>query len=310
MKAVRLHARGDPERMVFEEEPLPRLGPGDALVRVHAAAITPTELTWSATWTTRDGADRLPVVPSHEVSGVVEAVGEHASGVAVGNPVYGLVDFWRDGAAAEYVAVPAADLAPKPPSIDHVHAAAVPLSGLTAWQALLDHAALSAGQRVLVHGGAGGVGAFAVQLARWRGAHVVATGSASDRDLLREVGVEDVIDYRTERFEARVRDVDVVLDTVGGDTLERSWSVIRPGGVLVTVAAPAPGSMPSRGDVRGDFFIVQPERDQLIELARLIDAGSLRPIVGGLFPLARAREAYLRAARGHTRGKVVLRVRD
>ena len=213
MKAIRLHARGGPEQMVYEDAPLPAPAAGEALLRVYAAGITPTELTWSETYRTPDGHERLPTIPGHDVSGVVEALGPGVSDVSPGDAVYGLVAFPRDGSAAEYVAVRAADLAPKPRSLDHVHAAAVPLSALTAWQALFVHAGLAAGQRVLIHGAAGGVGAFAAQLARWRGAHVSATASARHHDFLRELGVETVIDYRTTRFEEVLRDVDVVLDT-------------------------------------------------------------------------------------------------
>ena len=222
--------------------------------------------------------------------------------------MYGLLDFWRDGAAAEYVSVRSRDLAPKPSSIDHVHAAAVPLSALTAWQALFDHGRLSAGQRVLIHGAAGGVGTFAVQLARWCGAHVIGTGSQPNLALLRELGADEVIDHASARFEDKVRGVDLVLDTVGGDTLERSWGVLRRGGVLVSTAGPAPGDTAARYGVRGVFFVVESNRPQLVQIGRLIDAGSLRPIVEAVFPLAEARQAYEQGLRGHARGKLVLQV--
>jgi len=310
MKAARLHQRDGAEGIVYEDAPRPVPGEGDALVRVHAAGITPTELTWSTTWTTRDDKDRVPVVPSHEVSGVVEALGDGVREVQVGDAVYALLDFWRDGAAAEYVAGRAADLAPKPRSIDHAHAAAIPLSGLTAWQALFDHAGLSRGQRVLIHGGAGGVGTFAVQLAHWCGAHVTTTASADSAEFLRQLGADEVIDYHQEHFEDTVRDVDVALDTIGGETLERSWNVLRPGGALISVASAVSAETASRRGVRGVFFIVQPNRGQLIEIARLVDASVIRPIVEAVLPLALTRDAYVRGARGHGRGKLVLRVRD
>ena len=310
MKAARLHRRNGAEGIIYEDAPRPDPGEGDALVRVHAAAITPTELTWSTTWTTRDGKDRAPVVPSHEVSGVVEALGDGVREVAVGDAVYALLDFWRDGAAAEYVTVRASDLAPKPRSIDHAHAAAIPLSGLTAWQALFDHAELSRGQHVLIHGAAGGVGTFAVQFARWCGAHVTATASADSADFLRQLGADEVIDYRRVHFEDEVRDVDVALDTIGGETLERSWNVLRPDGALVSVASAVSADTASRHGVRGVFFIVEPNRGQLIEIARLVDASVIRPMVEAVLPLALTREAYLRGMRGHSRGKLVLRVRD
>ncbi len=310
MKAIRLHARGGPEQLVYDEAPKPTIGPGDALVRVHAVAITPTELSWSATYTTRDKVERLPTVPGHEVSGVVEAVASDVTSPAIGDPVYALTDFWRDGGAAEYVAVRAADLAPKPRSLDHVHAAAVPLSGLTAWQAFFDHAGLASGQRVLIHGAAGGVGTFAVQLARWRGAHVIGTGSARNASFLHELGADEVIDYTTTGFEDKIRDVDVVLDAVGGDTLARSWGVLRRGGVLVTVAGEVSPDKAAKFGVRGVSFIVEPSRAQLVKIAELLEAKTIRAIVEAVLPLARAREAYEQGLRSHTRGKLVLRVAD
>ena len=236
MKAVRMHKKGGPEELIYEDAPKPAPGTGDALVRVYACAITPYELSWSATYTTRDGGDRLPSIPGHELSGVVETVAPDVTDVMPGDAVYALTDFWRDGAAADYVVVRAGDLAPKPTNLTHTQAAAVPLSALTAWQALFDHADLSTGQRVLIHGAGGGVGTYAVQLARWRGAHVIGTARQNDTPFLRELGADEVIDYTAVRFEEKVRDLDVVLDTVGGDTLERSWQVLRPGGVLVTIA--------------------------------------------------------------------------
>lgn len=303
-----MHTRGGPEVLVYEDAPIPNPRLGEALVRVHAAAITPTEFTWNSTWTSPDGKDRRPIVPSFEVAGVVENVAADVSDVKVGDQVYGLLDFWRDGAAAEYVAARAADMAPKPKSLDHVHAAAVPLSGLTAWQALFDHANLSAHDRVLIHGAAGGVGTFAVQFARWRGAHVIGTASQGKTDFLRELGADEVLDYTSVRFEDKVRDVDVVVDTVGGDTLERSWGVLRRGGVLVTVVGDAPEELSAKYGVRGVSFLVQPNRVQLGQISDLMNAGTIRPIVDAVFPLAHAREAYERGLLGHNRGKIVLQV--
>ena len=254
MKAVRIHSRGGPEALVYEDAPVPKITKGDALIRVYAAAITPTEFTWNSTFTTSDGKDRLPVVPSFEVSGTVEEVASGVSDVSVGDAVYGLLDFRRDGAAADYVAVRAADMAPKPRSLDHVHAAAVPLSGLTAWQALFDHADLFAGDRVLIHGAAGGVGTWAVQFAHWGGAHVIGTASQRNAAFLRELGADEVLDYESVRFEDKLRDVDIILDTVGGDTLERSWGILRREGVLVTVAGDAPEEKATKYGVLRSIF--------------------------------------------------------
>jgi NADPH:quinone reductase-like Zn-dependent oxidoreductase len=308
MKTVRIHSRQGSEALVYEDAPVPKIAKGDALIRVRAAAITPTELTWNSTFTTSDGKDRLPVVPSFEVSGIVQEVASDVSDLSVGDVVHGLLDFWRDGAAAEYVAARAAHLAPKPRSLDHVHAAAVPLSGLTAWQALFDHANLSAGDHVLIHGAAGGVGTWAVQFAHWRGAYVIGTASRSKQAFLHELGADEVLDYTAVRFEDKIRGVDLILDTVGGETLERSWGILRRGGVLVTVAGDAPEEKAAKHGVRGVSFLVQPNRTQLIQIAQLIDGGTVRPIVEAVYPLSRAREAYERGLQGHNRGKLVLQV--
>jgi NADPH:quinone reductase-like Zn-dependent oxidoreductase len=307
MKAIRIHRRGGPEALVYEDAPIPALHAGDVLVRVHAASISPAEFTWQI-WETPDGRSRLPLIPSHEISGVVAAIALDVRDCAVCDEVYGLIDFFRDGGAAEYVAVRAAELAPKPRSLDHASAAATPLSALTAWQALFDHARLAPGQRVLIHGAAGGVGSFAVQLARWRGAHVIGTAAARDLDFVRSLGADDVIDHVATPFETVVRDVDVVLDTVGGAVTERSWSVLRRNGLLVTlVRQSSPEWMIGRA-ATGVFFVVEPRRTQLIELARLIDAGLIRPIVEAVLPLEQARAAYRRGMENHPRGKLVLAV--
>ncbi len=310
MKAIRVHSREGTKAMRFEDAPIPELGPGDALVRVHAAAITPTEFTWNSTFTAADGKDRLPTIPSFEVSGVVDATAPDVTGVARGDEVYGLLNFWRNGAAAEYVAVHAADLAPKPRSLDHVHAAAVPLSGLTAWQALFDHGRVSSGSHVLIQGAAGGVGTYAVQLGHHAGARVIGTASAKNAAFLRELGADEVIDYGVEPFEKRAQDLDMVLDTVGGETLERSWGVVRHGGALVTIVGDAPEARAAQQGIRAASILVQPSRTQLVELGNLIDRGVLRPIVEAVYPLARAREAYERGLLGHNRGKLVLQVHE
>jgi NADPH:quinone reductase-like Zn-dependent oxidoreductase len=307
MKAIGIHRRGGPEALVYEDAPIPALQPGDVLVRVHAAGISPAEFTWHI-WESPDGRSRLPFIPSHEVSGVVADIAPDVRDVEVGDAVYGLTDFFRDGGAAEYVAVRATELAPKPRSLDHASAAATPLSALTAWQALFDHARLTPGQRVLIHGASGGVGSFAAQLARWRGAHVIGTASARNADFVRKLGADDVIDYGATPFETVVRDVDVVLDTIGGATTEKSWSVLRRNGLLVTIVRqPSPEWTAGRAP-RGLFFLVEPSRTQLNELSQLIDAGTIRPIVEAVYPLNRAREAYERGIREHPRGKLVLEV--
>lgn len=304
MKALRLHGRTTPPPFVYEEAPRPEPGEGEVLVAVHAAAVTPTELQWAPTWTTRAGAARpLPIIAGHEFSGEVRAVGHGVTDLAPGDAVYGMNDWFRDGAQAEYCVARATEVAPKPRAIDHVHAAVVPISALTAWQGLIERAHLATGQRVLIHGASGGVGVFAVQLARRCGAHVIGTASASNVDFVRGLGADAVIDYRAQRFENAVRNVDVVFDTVGGETLERSWGVLKPGGTLVTVAASEEAAETPR--VREAFFIVEPKRSQLDEITRLIDDAELLALVGAVFPLAQGRDAY---AHKPAHGKVVLRV--
>ena len=304
MKAIRLHAHDGPEAFAYEEAPQPRPGEGEVLVRVHAAGVMHDELSWVPTWTTRAGEPRpLPVIPGHEFSGEIAALGAGVRDAGVGDVVYGLNDWYWDGASAEYCVARVADIAHKPASVDHVHAAATPISALTAWQGLIERAGLAAGQRVLIQGAAGSVGTFAVQLARSLGAQVTGTASAGNLDFVRSLGADKVIDYRAQRFEDAVRDVDVVFDTVGGPTLQRSWSVLKPGGRLVTVAASGEQTTDER--IRAAYFIVEPSRTQLAEIAQLIEGSALRPVVNEVFPLAEARQAYQHKP---VRGKVVLRV--
>lgn len=291
MRAVCLTRHGGPEAITIGDVPAPGPGPDEVLIDVRAAGVTPTELTWLPTWTTEDGAAReLPVVPGHELSGVVRAVGSAVGDLAPGDAVFGMNSWYRHGAQAERCLARAHEVAPKPRSIDHALAAITPISALTAWQGLVERARIEPGERVLVHGGAGAVGSFAVQVARLLGARVLTTVSARNVALVRGLGAELTIDHHATRFEDVARDVDVVFDTVGGETLARSWQVLRPGGRLVTVAAAGERTHDPR--VAAAFFIVQPSRVQLAHVAALIDAGDLRPLVGDRFPLAEARRAY------------------
>lgn len=300
MSAVRLHPPGGPAGLAFEQLDTPRPGAGEALVRVHAAAITRGELEWPV--------DRLPATPSYEFSGVVAALAPDVDDLTVGTSVYALHDFDRDGAAADYTVVAAGLLAPKPATLGHVDSAAVPLAALSAWQALFDHGHLREGQRVLVHGGAGGVGGFAVQLARWRGAHVAATASTGNVAAARRLGADQVVDHLAGRFEDAVGQVDLVVDTVGGERLRRSPAVLRRGGRLVSVAeTPSTEDAAARG-ITATYFVVTPNRKQLVELAGLIDGGRLRPSVDRVLPLADARAAFQLSLGDHPPGKIVLRV--
>jgi NADPH:quinone reductase-like Zn-dependent oxidoreductase len=289
MRVVRLRAAGGPEQLVLDETDKPRPGPMEALVRVHAAAITRGELGWPV--------DRLPAIPSYELSGVIEEVGAGVAGVAEGDEVFALTPFDRDGVAADYVAVRADLLVPRPRGLGHAESAAIPLPALTAWQGLFDHGRLGSGERVLIHGAAGSVGGLAVQLARAADAHVIGTASPADLDYVLEVGAHDVA---ADGFEDVLEPVDVVFDTVGGERLRRSRAVLRPGGRLVSVAEEPPGG--------GVYFVVEPNRDQLRSLANLVIGGELRPPSVEVFPLTSAPEAFARSLERGRRGKVVLSV--
>jgi NADPH:quinone reductase-like Zn-dependent oxidoreductase len=317
MMALRAHARGGPEQLVYEQAPTPVPGPGEALVEVHAGAITFAELTWEETWATRDGRDRTPIIPSHEVSGTVAGLGPGAGGaggVAPGDEVYGLIDFDRDGAAAQYVTLPAAHLAARPRSVSHTEAASLPLAALTGWQALVDHADLKPGERVLVTGGAGGVGVYAVQLAAILGGSVTATGRAAQREFVLGLGAGSFLASDSEQgadpASAPQDDrFDVVIDTVGGAVLDASFPMTRRGGRLVTLAAPPDQDKAAELGLQATFFVVTPDAAELARLAALVDAGTLRPVLSQTFPLRDGRKAFESAAVPHPPGKTVLIVR-
>jgi len=288
----------DPASLTSQSVPVPDPGPGELLVEVRATAVTSGELAWPETW---------PAIPCHDLSGVVAATGPGVTGWQPGDEVYGLVAFDRPGAAAEYVTASAADLAPKPASVGHVAAAAVPLGALTAWQALHEHAGLRPGQHVLVHGGAGGVGAYAVQLAKLAGAQVTATASARDLAFVAGLDADDVLDYAG-GFDERVRDVDVVIDPVGGATTTRSWPVLRSGGILVAIAEEPDPRRGGRDDVRSVYFVVRPDGVQLRELADLINTEQLRPVVSAVYDLSALPEAFLARRGERPPGKVIISV--
>lgn len=307
MMALRAHARGGAERLVSEPAPAPVPGPGEALVEVHAAGITFAELTWDLSWTAKDGQDRTPVIPSHEVSGMVARLGPGANGVAPGEEVYGLIEFDRDGAAAEFVTVPAAHLAAKPASVSHVEAATLPLAALTAWQALVDYAALEPGERVLVQGGAGGVGGYVVQLAAILGGDVTATGRAEDRDFVHHLGAASYLAIDEE--ERAPGKFDAVIDTVGGPVLDASYGLARPGGRLVTLSAPPDAKRAADLGVHAMFFVVTPDAVELARLAALVDEGKLRPVLSQAYALSDGRQAFESATKPHPPGKTVLSIR-
>ncbi|MFC0438480.1 NADP-dependent oxidoreductase [Kutzneria buriramensis] len=278
----------------------PHAAENDVIVRVHAAGFTPGELDWPATWTDRAGRDRTPGVPGHELSGVVVELGYGTTGLTVGQRVFGLTDWTRNGSLAEYTAVEARNLAPLAADIDHTVAAALPISGLTAWQGLFDHARLTVGQTVLILGAAGGVGSIAVQLAREAGARVIGSGRSDDRDVVLGLGAHEFLDVDAL---SGAGEVDVVFDVIGGDILERATALVRPGGTLVTIAAP-PTAQPKDG--RAVFFVVEPDRARLADLAQRVREGRLRPIVGDVRPLAETAAAFARHRR--TPGKTIIQV--
>jgi NADPH:quinone reductase-like Zn-dependent oxidoreductase len=301
MKAVRLIAPHGVHGVVVEEVGRPSPGAGEVLVQVRAAALTRDELNWPE--------DRLPAIPSYEVSGSIAELGPEVTGFEVGDAVYGLTGFDRDGVAAEFAAVPVDRLAIKPLSLSHAEASSIPLPGLSAMQGLFDHGRLDAGGRVLIHGGGGGVGAFAVQLAKIRGAYVIVTATGSRVRAAAELGADEVIDHQTLDF-TQIEPVDVVFDTVGGTRLAGSPTVVVPGGRIVSVAQRPPPSLGEEEGVESVFFIVEPNADQLAELSRLADAGDLRVLVDTTFPLDRAQDAFDRLQSGNAVGKVVLTVHD
>jgi NADPH:quinone reductase-like Zn-dependent oxidoreductase len=303
MKAIRAREPAGISGLVYQETPDPTPMIGDVLVKVAACGITHNELDWPLR-TCRNGHQRDSIIPGQEVSGVVTAVGMGTAGIAIGDEVFGLTDPYRDAAAAEYVAVEARNLAPKPRSVDHVHAAAVPRAGLTAWQALFDHGRLAKGQTVVIHGAGGAVGSTAVQLARWAGAEVIGTGRSHSRTLVTKLGADRYIALDADRLDDAAGQADLVFDMIGGEVLAQSPALLKPGGTLVSVVS---WELPAdRDDIRTVFFIQEASRAQLAELASLVDQGHLRPQVGAVYPLEQAVEAYRAKAAGGIPGRMVL----
>jgi NADPH:quinone reductase-like Zn-dependent oxidoreductase len=310
MKASRIHAYGTPDTLVYEDAPRPEAHAGDILVRVRAAGVNPVD------YKTRRGkgigggsSNVLPLIVGWDVSGVVEMVGAGVTAFQPGDEVYSMVRFPEFGSAyAQYVAAPASDFARKPQTLDHVHAAAVPLAALTAWQIMFDTAHLAAGQTILIHAAAGGVGHLAVQLAKWKGAHVIGTASARNADFLREIGVDEVVDYTAAPFETIVHPVDVVLDCVGGDISERSAKVLKPGGFLSWIAGGLSKERIAELGIRAGGILVHVDGEELAAIGTLIDTGYIKPFVEQVFPLSEAPKAHEAIETGRTRGKIVLSV--
>jgi NADPH:quinone reductase-like Zn-dependent oxidoreductase len=308
MKAVVAHEYGGPEVLKFEGVPPPEPKENQALVRVIASGVNPADpLTLSGKYA-REFGTHLPLIPGYDIAGIVEKTGATVTKLKVGDAIYGYPTF--GGGWAEFVAVTEGEVAAKPVSLNFVEAAAVPMGALTAWQALVDVAHLHAGQTILIHGGSGGVGSFAVQIAKARGARVIATASTANQDLLTQLGADVAIDYTKTKFEDVAKDVDAVLDPVGKETLARSYGVVKKGGIVMSlVARPDPAELEKRG-IRGAGISVHPDAEDLAEIAQLIDARKIKPIVTQVLPLSEAIAAQRQAATHHTRGKLVLRIAD
>jgi NADPH:quinone reductase-like Zn-dependent oxidoreductase len=303
MKAERVHAYGGPEVLQWEDVPRPEPGENEVLVRVRAAGVNPID------WKLREGylETPLPFTLGIDFAGIVEVVGPGVTGFRVGDRVFGQVDD-NTGSYAEYATALVPHIAKTPDTLDDLQAAALPVAGLTAWQALFDTANLRAGQKVLIHAAAGGVGSFAVQFAKWKGAHVIGTASADHIGQVREMGADEAIDYRTTKFENMVHDADVVLDTVGGETQERSWKVLKRGGIIVSLVQPPSEAAAATHGARGERIRQQPRGDQLARIADLVASGRVKVNIETVLPLAEARQAQQLSKAGHAGGKIVLKV--
>lgn len=309
MKAVRIHKYGGPEVLQSEDLPRPQVSAAtEVLVRVHAAGVNPVDSAIRRGLVKEIFPVSLPWIPGSDVSGVIEEVGPDVTRFKKGDEVFALLNPAKGGAYAEYVVVSESELALKPKSLHHIRAAAVPVAAVTAWNALFETAQLQSGQRVLIHGGAGGVGHFAVQLAKRKGTHVIATASAKNHELVYELGADEVIDYQAQKFEDVARKIDIVLDSIGGDTQERSWKVLKKGGVLVSIVQPPSGEKARSVGARGAMVQSRPDGAKLAEIAKIIDSGQLAPVINRILPLSEARRAQELSQSGHMHGKIVLRV--
>ena len=307
MKAIVIHQNGGPEVLKYEDAPRPQPKDDEILIRVMAAAVNPVDV---AIREGRFGGGGLPFIPGMDVAGVVEQAGRKVTRFKKNDAVYAYLSFEEQGGYAEFVVTKENHAALKPKSVDFVEAAAVPLAATTAWQALVDKAGLKAGQSVLIHGGSGGVGTFAVQIAKARGAKVIATASTANQDLLKELGVDQPIDYTTARFQDVVKDVDVILNAVRGDSLERSYGVVKEGGIIVSITGPPDPAELEKHGIRGTSFSAHPDARILEDLAKLIDSKKITPVVSAVLPLSEAAKAHEQIASQHTRGKIVLKVAD
>jgi NADPH:quinone reductase-like Zn-dependent oxidoreductase len=307
MKAVRIHDYGSADMLIYEDVPRPTPQAGEVLVRVCATSINPVD------WKIREGrignksTQKLPVILGMDLAGVVETVGPGVTTLQPGQEIYGVADTSRSGAYAEYAIASVDAIAPKPLSLSYTDAASVPVVAMTAWQALFEKCNLSAGQKVLIHAAAGGVGTFAIQLAKWKRAFTIGTTSAANMDFVSSLGADTVVDYKSTPFETVVEDIDVVFDPLGGTTRSRSWSVLKAGGTLVTIVGPFPPETPNQR-VKAVGVGMHPSTSLLNEIAALLDTRQVRACVEQVFPLTEIRQAQALSQNGHARGKIAIEV--
>ena len=310
MKAIVIHQYGGPQVLKYEDLPRPQPKDDQLLIRVIAAGVNPVDGMIRSGMFDKEGNRAFPIILGGDIAGVVEKIGSKIAKFKAGDPVFAYVSLDNNGGYAQYALTTERETAPKPKSITYVQAAAVPIVALTAWQALMDSAQLSPGQTVLIHGGSGGVGSFAIQIAKARGAKVIATASTANQDLLKELGADVATDYTKQKFEDVAKDVDVVLDSVGKDTLARSYGVLRKGGFIVSIVARLDQTELDKHGIHGATLSVDPNSDELAEIGKLIDQGKIKVVVSQTFPLSEAKKAQEQVATGHTRGKIVLKVAD
>ena len=308
MKAAVLHEHGGPEVLKYEDAPRPEPKDDEVLVRVIAAGVNPVDAYVRQGMRPKSGSDQGPMILGYDIAGVVEKAGTKVTKFKAGDAVYAYLPISRGGGYAEFAIAKEGEMSLKPKNIDFEKAAAVPLAATTAWQALIDTAKLERGQTVLIHGGSGGVGSFAVQIAKARGAKVIATASTANQDLLKQLGVDQPIDYTTTKFEEVVKDVDVVLNGVRGDTLSKSYGTVKKGGIIVSITDEPDAAECAKHGIRGSRLIAHPDAKVLEELTKLIEANKITPIVSQTFPLMDVAQAHQQIATGHTRGKIVLKV--
>jgi NADPH:quinone reductase-like Zn-dependent oxidoreductase len=306
MKAIRVHAYGGADQLRYEEAPEPKVESGKVLVRIRNASVNPIDFKLASGTMRQIMPINFPWIPGGDFSGVVEEVGPGVTGLKKGDAVYG--DASGGGAYAEFYAGPATMIAPKPRRLSDVEAASIPLAAQTAWQGLFDNGRLERSETVLIHGASGGVGTFAVQLAHWKGAKVLATASGSNADYVRSLGADQVIDYKATPFESVAKNVDLVLDLIGGDTQKRSFGVLKPGGRLIATAEPPNEEEAAKHKVEAKMMQMKATTNNLKQLAELLDAGNIKTVVAKTYPLAQAREAWAEIISGHARGKIVLEV--